>query len=314
MKQLYKVSFILTVAAFFGVFGWHGFAQAKKSKVEFKFRHETHKKIECSYCHKNRVNGLNSKKSSVKVWTGSTVADSSKTAASKPAALKAVNVEQFSMKSCYSCHAKTKKYLTKCSVCHYSTPDGRIVSNLKDKKRIFPPDWIKGPTHKAGWAGSHAKIAGADSSYCANCHRETFCSDCHTGKRRPRKIHPSDWISIHGNRTGMNNPNCTGCHRTQTFCIDCHRRTGIAPDSPTSKRGPKPGNFHKNATPARICRRARTNITACASCHSESSCIRCHARINPHPAGFSRNCKKIAKHNMRACKKCHSENIKNRCK
>ncbi|MBN2801967.1 MAG: hypothetical protein JXR91_02615 [Deltaproteobacteria bacterium] len=254
-----------------------------KGSFEFKFSHENHSKVNCRVCHQKKENSTE------------------------------VN-DQFSMKVCYGCHFAKKASLAKCSTCHYESSDHKVVNNLKEKKKLFPPDFLKGPTHKTGWEGRHSRIAGADSGFCANCHTNKFCQDCHTGKLNGRKVHPGDWLSTHGTETRLDNPSCMGCHRSQTFCIECHRRSGFAPDSPTSKRGKRPGSFHKNASPAQICRRAKTDILACASCHSESSCITCHARINPHPSYFSRNCKKLAVKNERACKKCHSGNIKERCK
>ena len=223
------------------------------------------------------------------------------------------DLDKMSMKTCYACHLKHNRNIATCRTCHVVQPDGRMKTRFNDFL-MLPPVWLKGPTHGIGWAGNHASAAGADSRFCANCHREIECSNCHSGRLRQKKIHPADWLNSHGNNATMDNPRCMGCHRTQSFCISCHRRAGVAPDAPTSRRGDRPSRYHGNASPEKICRRARTNIASCASCHSEQSCTTCHAMINPHPAGFARRCKLLAQKNRRACAKCHFDNVEKRCR
>lgn len=211
------------------------------------------------------------------------------------------------MRTCFDCHEKKGRGLSQCRTCHLVHGDGRMVTRFGDKL-LTPPVWLKGLTHGADWVQVHAPAAGADSDYCASCHRETECQSCHSGRLRSKNVHPGDWISAHGVSTRMDNPRCTGCHRAQSFCITCHRRSGVAPDSPSGTKPLGSSSFHNGVAPEKICRRARTDITACVSCHSESSCIRCHATINPHPAGFSRRCKPLAAKNQAACVKCHDNN------
>lgn len=216
------------------------------------------------------------------------------------------------MRKCFSCHEKRGRALAECRTCHLAHPDGRMITEIGGEL-LTPPDWLAGATHRADWRGSHPAVAGADSELCAQCHQESWCRRCHGGKIRPRDVHPGDWRSAHGVSTRMDNPRCRACHRSQSFCIGCHRRAGVAPDSPSNARPESAGSFHRGAPPEQICRRARYDIEACASCHSESSCVSCHASINPHPAGFSRRCKPLARKNQRACVKCHSDDIWRRC-
>ncbi|MBN2716199.1 MAG: hypothetical protein JXX14_10120 [Deltaproteobacteria bacterium] len=222
-------------------------------------------------------------------------------------------LDDMAMKDCYPCHQKQKRTLSACRTCHLVYPDGRMKTRIRDLV-LIPPDWLKGPTHGMDWTGNHARIAGSDSRFCANCHRETDCSDCHAGRRRQKNIHPADWLNAHGQNATMDNPRCMGCHRSQSACLSCHRRAGVAPDSPGNRRGARPARYHGNASPEKICRRARTNIAACASCHSEQSCTTCHTAINPHPVGFSRRCRTLAQKNRRACAKCHTDDVAQRCK
>lgn len=262
--------------------GEYFLAQGHHPAPNINFSHRAHKSLGCQQCHQ---------------W--------SKDGTLKP----------YSMKRCLTCHQsnKNKRRLSSCRVCHHVHPNGIMKTRFKDKL-LLPPVWMAGKTHGVDWTGNHAKTAGRDSGFCANCHRESQCQQCHAGRMKPTNIHPSDWLSIHGTHSTIDNPRCMSCHKTQGFCLSCHRRAGVAPDAPVSKRSSRPAKFHRGTTPAKICKRARTNIAACASCHSESSCISCHRAINPHPVGFGRRCKKLAKHNRRACAKCHNGNVEQLCR
>jgi hypothetical protein len=212
------------------------------------------------------------------------------------------------MRECYECHRKSA-----CRTCHLAYADGRMVTEFSGEK-LYPPDWLRGASHGTEWAGSHAVIAGSDSRYCASCHRDTFCRDCHSGKVRPRKIHPGDWLASHGVTTRLDNPRCRGCHRKQSFCITCHRRSGVAPDSPEKTRPlGGAGRYHGKMETRDLMRRARHDVTTCVSCHTEGSCKTCHVRIKPHPPGFRNKCKPLARRNPRACGKCHQDDAPKRC-
>jgi len=216
------------------------------------------------------------------------------------------------MEVCHGCHEREDRASTECRTCHLVHGDGRMVTEIRGE-RLLPPAWLEGETHGEGWVGDHARRAGADSKRCAACHRETFCQGCHTGRLRPRNVHPGDWMSSHGVSTRMDSPRCRGCHRGQSFCITCHRRAGVAPDSPVAAGRGVGGRYHGDLPVERLCKRARYDIAACASCHSEGSCISCHAAIDPHPAGWRRRCKPLAQRNHRACAKCHEGEIWRRC-
>jgi hypothetical protein len=217
------------------------------------------------------------------------------------------------MERCYRCH-EGRPEAAECRVCHIVQRDGRLVIDIGGT-RLLPPAWLKGPSHGPRWVERHAPAAGADSRFCASCHQESFCQDCHTGKLRPRNVHPGDWLTAHGVSTRLDNPRCRGCHRKQSFCITCHRRAGVAPDSParSGARGGS-GRYHKEMETSRLMRRARHDVTACVACHSEGSCVTCHTTVKPHPPGFERKCKPLAARNRRACAKCHRDDAWRRCR
>jgi hypothetical protein len=216
------------------------------------------------------------------------------------------------MRTCFACHAARGRRLSECRTCHLVRADGRMVT-LVNGELLTPPDWLLGPSHGASWNGTHAAAAGARSELCAQCHDDAFCTRCHGGALRPRDVHPGDWLAAHGASTRLDNPHCRSCHRSQSFCLDCHRRSGVAIDSPEGARPEGTASPHGDASPAQICRRAKYDIQACVSCHSERSCVTCHASIDPHPAGFQKRCKALARRNQRACEKCHSDGVWRRC-
>jgi hypothetical protein len=250
-------------------------------RPNLRFSHKAHTKTKCGSCHPKAQ------------------------AQKDPGA----SLDVIGMKECFRCHSSSP-----CRKCHITDKDGRMITDF-GKGKIIPPSWLVGKTHGMEWSGTHASLAGRDSDFCAACHHETFCSDCHSGARRPRKVHPGDWLTSHGVSTRLDNPRCKGCHREQSFCLTCHRRSGVAPDSPTKSKPPQGiGRYHKGMETRTLMRRAKQDIVSCVSCHSESSCVTCHIRINPHPPDFARRCKPLVVRNQNACVKCHTNDVARFCK
>ena len=250
-------------------------------RPNMRFSHHAHRNTDCKVCHKK---------------TGS---------AQDPTG----DLDVIGMEECYRCHQNSS-----CRTCHLTNQKGTMITDI-DGKKLLPPRWLFGPTHGSEWSGTHAADAGRSSRKCASCHEEKFCQSCHSGARRPRNIHPGDWLTAHGLGTRLDNPRCRGCHRKQTFCITCHRRSGVAPDSPPDSK-PKDGSgrFHRGMDTPQLMRRAKHDVLSCISCHTESSCVACHARINPHPRDFKRRCRTLTMRNRQSCSKCHSNDVSRFCK
>ncbi|MCA9688801.1 MAG: cytochrome c3 family protein [Nannocystaceae bacterium] len=228
--------------------------------------------------------------------------------------------------TCLRCHDGLRAR-DRCSVCHPSDRGGVLLTrDVIDRTapRLIPRGssaW--GAAHDLHFVEDHKGIAKANPGLCANCHDEKFCTDCHGGAIRPLRIHAANYLTTHAIDARGATQDCQSCHRLQTDCLACHERLGMGsgPDSrfglgsglrfhPDGWAGP-PGAPQAHAFPA------QRNIGACASCHTEDTCLACHATtrvarpglaVSPHGLGFagSARCQALALRNRRVCLKCHA--------
>jgi hypothetical protein len=134
------------------------------------------------------------------------------------------------------------------------------------------------------------------------------------------RIHAGDYLTLHAMDSRASTQDCQACHRLQTDCMACHQRMGFDTDQgafgvgsplsfhPANGGGP-PGMPQGHAFPA------QRNISACASCHDEDSCLACHAttgaakpglQVNPHGGSFASTARcQLLSRNRRVCLKCH---------
>jgi hypothetical protein len=245
------------------------------------------------------------------------------------------------MALCLGCH-DGKQATSRCGACHLTEPDGRLKTNLASAAtaalgptglgQLVPSGVLRGlDAHGPMFARDHAQV-GRDEGYCLSCHKRSECVDCHGGTVRPFDIHPADYVSLHGGDARRNTPDCSSCHRSQTFCVGCHQRTGVAADPEGGVRGKQPRNpfgtgtqlksFHPpgwvgdaGAATSGHAQQARRNIRACVSCHREESCLGCHStdptrgmNVSPHGPGFggTARCRTLSQKNRRVCLKCHT--------
>ena len=253
----------------------------------------------------------------------------------------ATRVDLPKMALCLGCH-DGKQTTNRCGACHLTEPDGRLRTNLASAATaatglvegagpLVPSGVLKGlDAHGPTFARDHA-IVGRETGYCLTCHKRSECIDCHGGVVRPFDIHPSDYVSLHGIDARRNTPDCSACHRTQSFCVGCHQRTGVAPDPAGGVPGVRAGNpfgtgtglktFHPpgwvvdGGSQSGHAQQARRNIRTCVSCHREESCLACHSAdptrgpgVSPHGPGFggTARCRALSARNQRACLKCHA--------
>jgi hypothetical protein len=235
------------------------------------------------------------------------------------------------MPLCLECH-DGKQARGACTTCHLGDRDGR-VRTVFPEGQLLPSGTLRGDAHDLRFRTEHAAVARNDEKYCASCHVQSFCLDCHDGVRKPMDIHANDYVSLHALDARRNATECAGCHRQQTFCTGCHARSGVSDDPRTSQferesraeGQPVTRRFHPDgwwSGPGELRSRrdhsfeAQRNLRACASCHREEFCRECHgSQINPHPGSWrgSLRCRSLLARNGRTCLRCHTDVNEVRC-
>lgn len=242
------------------------------------------------------------------------------------------------MRGCLNCHAgpaaTAGRALGECRACHLTDANGLLTASAASGP-LRPPSWLHDAGHGPDWIERHKLVAGNDSRFCANCHSEKSCADCHDGRVRPRRIHPNDWLNLHAPASRQNQSRCASCHRDQSFCLTCHQRAGVTMSGPVGN-GAARGRFHPPEaewtngprSPRHHAWEAERNISACVSCHVERDCAICHATTarggrgsgfpvgpgqgtNPHPVGFRSRCASALRQNARPCLVCHTPDDQN---
>ena len=219
---------------------------------------------------------------------------------------------------CTTCHVKDMATgTTQALPEHVANSGGGKIKMMFASGTMKPPRWMHNAAHTPDFIERHKMVAANDSEFCANCHKEDFCTGCHDGRVRPRNIHPNDYISMHPIEARQATLKCTSCHREQSFCVGCHQRVGVTMSGPSEARDT--GRFHppKNIwsdaprKPGHHAQEAMRNINACVSCHVERDCVICHGGqgvgggFNPHNAGFKGGCATQFRRNPRPCFVCH---------
>lgn len=175
------------------------------------------------------------------------------------------------------------------------------------------------PNHGADFTRNHRVLASKAGNNCQQCHKQSFCLDCHQGGGSGDNLqqgnagrdykpldHSGNFLERHG-RLSKNNPQyCNRCH-DQSYCNDCHSRY---PAGTLTIKSHRPlGQNGQTYWAMDHASEARRNLQSCQSCHpSGDVCIQCHAsgKTNPHPrgwAGISGNMKDRSA--GRTCVKCH---------
>lgn len=222
------------------------------------------------------------------------------------------------MASCLTCHANGAQE-RHCSDCHLAKRGG-LVETQFEHGRLVPRGNPLGDAHEIGFATDHKRAAREPGATCTACHDRSECVACHQGVVKPIDFHPGNYLLSHAVEARRGRPDCSACHRAESFCVACHERSGLGTraargfDSATADRP-----FHAigwasaSAGPNAHAQEARRNLTACASCHREEDCLRCHSaesgalRASPHPANWrgSARCRALDRGNRRMCLRCH---------
>jgi c(7)-type cytochrome triheme protein len=228
---------------------------------------------------------------------------------------------------CLTCH-DGQQASDRCGTCHPTGTDGRLLTRIGDDAtapKLLPRGkTARGAEHDLAFVQDHVGIAKANPELCASCHDDNFCLDCHAGPIRPMRIHADDYLNRHPIDARANTQDCSSCHQLQTECRGCHVRTGVTSEGEESEFGVgstlrfHPGDWSgPPGTPQGHALPAQRNINTCVSCHTEDTCLACHATtgaatpglsVSPHGAGFSGSarCTALESRNRRVCLKCHA--------
>jgi hypothetical protein len=210
------------------------------------------------------------------------------------------------MATCFGCHEHRDQWtLRDCDGCHV---DLRDEGTLPDDHLVHEGDWVR----------EHGTRAASAPDLCASCHSERQCASCHgegTVPALPARLafddvrlsglHRAGFVARHADEARADPGICTTCH-TESSCIDCHTRRGVAPGPTTASPHP-PGWLTTNGGDHGM--QARIDPASCAGCHGgagEQLCVGCH-RVggpggNPHGAGFS---SRKDEHHDLPCRLCH---------
>jgi hypothetical protein len=214
-----------------------------------------------------------------------------------------------------ACHRTAYKQ-ARCGQCH---------SDLQ-RYRLKPVTLL---AHGPGFARAHGPSARQNIRVCVQCHDQNYCADCHAARTAAERasvifpeqvdrtfIHRGDFLSRHPIEARADGGTCFKCHG-QRSCRACHALNGLAtaPDRDLPgkvTRSTHPAGWMTPASPEHHGRKARQEISRCASCHdrgARSNCVGCH-RVggmggSPHPRGWDWRSKSSACRSQTTCTTCH---------
>ncbi len=142
---------------------------------------------------------------------------------------------------------------------------------------------------------------------CFGCHAHQDqwtlrdCKGCHVDLASEgtlpddHLVHDGDFVREHGIRAASARDLCSSCH-SERSCAACHGvGTVAALPARLAFDDVRLSGLHRAGFAARHAEEARADPGVCTTCHSESSCVDCHARervapgsstIDPHPPGW----------------------------
>lgn len=162
---------------------------------------------------------------------------------------------------------------------------------------------VRSSVHAKDIAQRHGSIAASGRFECTRCHAAETCASCHASSDS-RAFHAANFVERHATEVFASGSDCQSCHSTETFCRACHARSGVA------AAGAMKAAFH-DGQPMWVLthgQAARAGLEACASCHRQNDCMRCHSAaggwgVNPHGPDYASS--RIAARSTASCRACH---------
>ena len=218
---------------------------------------------------------------------------------------------------------RTTPKMAICLECHQSDyNEGRCMPCHTDLKRL-PLRPVAYFSHLGEFLKRHKNAARVEPNTCAQCHEQSFCSDCHARtvatavefklpERLDRQfLHRNDYVSRHMIEAKEDPALCKRCHGA-SYCQDCHTRSGVSAIAQNA-RTPHPAGWTTPGTSSFHGPQARRDIASCQVCHergAQTNCVACH-RVggvggNPHPPAFLSKHNAGDRKNNKMCSFCHS--------
>jgi hypothetical protein len=189
--------------------------------------------------------------------------------------------------------------------------------SLKDCESCHNSDGEKS-THGEFWVKEHRLYAAKPTNNCKDCHKQSYCLDCHKGGGIDRDLHVStsgvdympmshrtDFKELHPLKAQESPRSCNRCHDSVKFCAACHSKFSSNAlrneshrrqfrDIPLTAVGPTHASFSpadcKNCHVSGIlphnqwaqghAREARKSLSTCQTCHADGDvCMKCHSAL-----------------------------------
>ncbi len=204
--------------------------------------------------------------------------------------------------TCATCHTRES-----CLVCHGPQARVPVVATLPRRTRGGAPGVdlaaMRPPGHLPDFRANHRAAAAGGDAACSRCHAQAWCATCHDAASRP-PFHVANFVMRHAAPSYTQENECVSCHQVQSFCVSCHRQTGVA-----AVRNLPAGRFHTNQPNWTFAHggAARRSLESCVACHQQSFCLQCHSassgwKVSPHGQGFDPD---VASRNAAMCRICH---------
>lgn len=198
------------------------------------------------------------------------------------------------MATCNTCH-NDRQATNMCEACHVNFA------------QLLPRDHLRSDFRR--FHGETTRLGLMDVS-CENCHRQTFCQECHqtTGLKafggrdlvtdpRPRtspkdsprqtvlqRVHDLNYRFTHGVDARSRQSECASCHDQREFCSQCHQAGGNITQAhfkPASHMVPGFVTLGHGSGGGLHAEEARRDMETCISCHDvegqDATCLVCHA-------------------------------------
>ncbi len=120
---------------------------------------------------------------------------------------------------------------------------------------------------------------------CNGCHEDLAAEETLPSSHL---VHDSDFVREHGVRAAAAADLCASCH-TERSCAACHGQNVPALPARLAFDTVKMSGLHRAGFKSRHSEEARAQPGLCSTCHSEDSCVQCHAASHITPGSATRS-------------------------